>query len=322
MSYNGLDLPGNGHNIGNLGESVTNARRDAMTDTKAITSDQIEQAVKTLKKFRPVYSGIVSFYGKIFMAQENAKSDININPIHIPAEVLAVKTREELPLVNMADFVVDVKAGQILFKKICHILQSATEEMATCADVLLTAVGDSIQPADLFMSLLAADDDFFNKTAKKLNIDKKTLAFITYSSIKPSITMCAEQLSTYLEEDMQGEKGYCPICGNLPGLSTLHDEGKRFLHCSFCWHEWVSKRVYCPFCDNTDSKSLHYFFSEEEKDYRIYVCDNCKKYLKTIDSRKTDRLIYPPLEQVASLHLDFKAQEMGFESGMQLELSI
>ncbi len=293
-----------------------------MTGNAAITSDQIARAVKTLKQIRPVYSGMLSFYGKIFIAQEDAKSNINLKPIHIPAEVLAVKTREKLPLVNMTDFVIDVEAGHILFKKICKILQSATEEMAACAGALLTAVGDSIRPADLFSNLLAADDGFFNKTSKKLTIDKKTLAFITYSSIKPSVTLCAEQLSTYLEKDIPEEKGYCPICGNLPGLSTLHDAGKRFLHCSFCWHEWVSKRVYCPFCDNTESKSLHYFFSEEEKDYRIYVCDNCKKYLKTVDSRKADRLLYPPLEQVSSLHLDFKAQEMGFESGMQLELSI
>ena len=293
-----------------------------MTGAKAITSDQIERVVKTLKQIRPVYSGILSFYGKIFIAQEDAKSNINLKPIHIPAEVLAIKTKKKLPLVNMTDFVIDVEAGHLLFKTICKILQTATEEMATCADTMINAFGDRLQPADLFSNLLAADDDFFNKTAQKLTIDKKTLAFITYSSIKPSVTLCAEQLSTYLEKDIQGEKGYCPICGNLPGLSTLHDAGKRFLHCSFCWHEWASKRVYCPFCDNIDSKSLHYFFNEEEKDYRIYVCDNCKKYLKTVDSTKADRLLYPPLEQVSSLHLDFKAQEMGFESGMQLELSI
>ena len=293
-----------------------------MTGTNTITSDQIDRAIKLLTQIRPVYSGILSFYGKIFTAQEGAKSNINLRPIDIPTAVLAIKTRENLPLVNMTDFVIDCEAGHTLFINICKILESATAEMAACAETLLRVVGDTIPPADLFSSLLAADDGFFEKTAQKLSIDKKTLAFITYSSIKPSVTLCAEQLSTYLERDMQAKKGYCPICGNLPGLSTLHDDGKRFLHCSFCWHEWISKGVYCPFCDNTDSKALHYFFSEGERDYRIYACDNCKKYLKTVDSRETDRFLYPPLEQVSSLHLDFKAQEMGFESGMQLELSI
>ena len=293
-----------------------------MTGSSAITSDNIERAVKALSRIRPAYSGMLSFYGKIFIAQENAKSQINLDPIHIPVEVLAVKTREQLPLVNMSDFAVDIEAGYHLMKTICNILLTATEEMAICAKALLKALDDNLQPSDLFSNLLAADDGFFNNTAIDLAIDKKTLAFIAYSSIKPSVALCAEQLSTYLEKDLPTEKGYCPICGNLPGLSTLRQEGRRFLHCSFCWHEWISRRVYCPFCDNTDSKSIHYFFSEEEKDYRMYVCDRCKKYLKTVDARKADRWLYPPLEQVSSLHLDFKAQEMGLESGMPLELSL
>jgi hypothetical protein len=42
--------------------------------------------------------------------------------------------------------------------------------------------------------------------------------------------------------------------------------------------------------------------------------------MKTVDTRKTQHVIYAPLEQVSTLHLDFKAQEMGFESGIQLQL--
>jgi hypothetical protein len=41
-----------------------------MAGAKAIRLDQIEGAVKALSKIRPVYSGMLSFYGKIFMAQE------------------------------------------------------------------------------------------------------------------------------------------------------------------------------------------------------------------------------------------------------------
>ena len=100
-------------------------------------------------------------------------------------------------------------------------------------------------------------------------------------------------------------------------LSMFEGEvGERFLLCGFCWHKWSSKRLYCPFCDNTDNKTLNYLYSEEEKEYRIDLCDKCKKYIKTIDTRKTERIIYPPLEQVATLHLDIKAKEMKYESGI------
>ena len=75
---------------------------------------------------------------------------------------------------------------------------------------------------------------------------------------------------------------------------------------------------YCPFCDNSTNKDLHYLFSAEEKNLRVDLCDKCGKYLKTLDTRQTDRLIYPPLEQVSTLHLDIKAREEGFEAGIKL----
>jgi hypothetical protein len=36
--------------------------------------------------------------------------------------------------------------------------------------------------------------------------------------------------------------------------------------------------------------------------------------VKTVDGRKLARPVYPPLEQVATLHLDLKAAEAGYES--------
>jgi FdhE protein len=52
------------------------------------------------------------------------------------------------------------------------------------------------------------------------------------------------------------------------------------------------------------------------------VCDNCKKYIKTLDTRKVERLIYPPLEQISTIHLDIKAQEMGFVPGIKLFMQV
>jgi len=43
---------------------------------------------------------------------------------------------------------------------------------------------------------------------------------------------------------------------------------------------------------------------------------NVKKYVKTVDTRKIDRFFYPPLEQIATLHLDMKANETGLERGV------
>jgi len=292
-----------------------------MIEKIALTSEHIKEAVKALKSLRPVYKNMLDFYEKIFTAQENIKGQIQIEPIIISDEMLSVKAKEQFPLINVSDFIIDSKASRLLLIQICNIAKEVEGDMAASATALSKAIEtETIDPDALFYSLFEGGASFFEKTAGKFKIDKNALAFITYSSIKPSLNICAGQLSTYLDKESTWEKGYCPVCGSMPGLSMFIGEGERFLFCSFCWHQWSSRRLYCPFCDNKDSKTLNYFYSEEEKEYRVDLCDSCKKYIKTIDTRETERYIYPPLEAVSTLHLDIKAQEKGFESGVALGL--
>jgi FdhE protein len=294
---------------------------DAMTADLAITSQQIKQAVAALKKLRPAYADLLNFYENIFVAQEDAKGQIGIEPTEISAETLALKRKEKFSLIGISEFVVDHKAATALLKRLCRITETGNDEMAEAARTIRNAItAGELDARVVFAALLNTDDAFLEKIEKNMGIDKKTLAFMAYNSIKPSLVHCAEQLASYLDPDDAWDRGFCPVCGSAPGFSLFEDEGKRILFCGFCWHQWTAQRIYCPFCENKDSKTLHYFFSEKDKDYRIDVCDSCQTYLKAIDQRSTDRIIYPPLEFVASLHLDLKAQEMGFKSGIQLEL--
>ncbi len=287
----------------------------------AVTSKQVKQAVAALKKLRPAYADLLNFYENIFVAQEDCKSQINIDPIKISAETLALKKKEKFSLIAISEFVVDQKAAIALLNQICRIIETANSEMADAARVIQnTMTAAELDPGAVFAALLNSEDAYFKQIEKDMGIEKKALAFVAYSSIKPSLVHCAGQLASYLDSDPPWDRGFCPICGSAPGFSMFKDEGKRVLFCGFCWHQWAAQRIYCPFCENKDSQTLHYYFSETEKNYRMDVCDSCKTYLKAIDQRNTDRIIYPPLEFVASLHLDIKAQEMGFKSGIQLEL--
>jgi FdhE protein len=292
-----------------------------MSDNIQFNEDQITKAAESLKELRPAYGAILDFYKQIFIAQEDSKDKIQIDPIQISEEMLSIKADEEFPLVNLSEFAIDTKASKMLLIKICGITKESSGDMASSARTILKAIdAEEFDLDSLFFGLLEEDDSIFEKTAKKHAIKKGDLAFIVYNSIKPSLSLCAEQLSAYLDKDQPWTKGYCPICGSHPGLSMFQGEGERFLFCSFCWYKWASNRIFCPFCDNTDTKTLNYFFSEDEKEYRVDLCDKCKKYIKTIDSRKTERIIYPPIEQVATLHLDIKAKEMKYESGIDVSL--
>ena len=289
-----------------------------MTVNFAQTPDQVKRAVDTVIQNNPVYADMLGFYGRLFVAQEESKSRLQIEPLQIPDDVLAVKAQEKFPLIEIKDFVYDKVESPNLFVAIGKLAKEANPKLAASAAILIKAVDTNLDPESLFSALLTGNEALFENISEDLEIEKQVLGFMTYNSLKPSLGTGAVQLAAYLTQDEPWLKGYCPICGSAPILSILEGEGARSLICSFCWHQWSVKRVYCPFCDNSDNKDLHYLFSEDEKDLRVDLCSKCNKYLKTLDTRKADRMIYPPLEQVSTLHLDIKAREEGFEPGIKL----
>ena len=290
----------------------------SMTPNLALTSDQVQRAVAAVKKSKPVYEEILNFYGRVFAAQIESMRRLHLEPLQIPDKVRSVKTVAKFPLIEIKQFVYDKIESGKLFISICRLAHEANPKLAGAAQRILDASEETVAPDELFTALLSGDEALFENISAELEIEKQVLGFITYNSIKPSLCTCADQLAGYLDQSEPWLLGNCPVCGSAPILSILEDEGARSLTCSFCWYKWPVKRLYCPFCENSDSKLLHYLFSEEEKDVRVDLCDNCKKYIKTVDSRRVNRLIYPPLEQISTLHLDIKAREEGFEAGVKL----
>ncbi len=284
----------------------------------------LKKAVAVLKEARPAYKELLDFYEKLCLAQEASKEDIELDPIEISEDLLSVKRKERFPLIDTTDFAIDIKASEALLANFCRLASDSNEVLAQNASNIKDALTTgSLETSALFSKVLKGDDTYLYEIAKRLDIDKKILAFAAYSSIRPSLCLCAEKLSAYIDNESIWPKGYCPICGSVPSLSILRGEGgKRSFVCSLCAHEWEAIRIFCPFCENKDQKSLNYFFSEEEKDCRVDVCGKCKKYIKTIDVRQLERPMYPVVEQIATLHLDMMAREQGLESGIPLWLQI
>ena len=293
-----------------------------MTSYLALTSGQVKKAVEAVKKSKPVYAAIIDFYGKVFEAQEDCKSRIDLEPLQLSEDLRTARARENLSLIEIKEFVYDDTESTNLFMTICNLSKNSNPQLSASAAVIWNAVKKTLKPAELFSVHLEGNEALFENIADELKVEKQVIGYIAYNSLKPSIGACAEQLAVYLGQGEPWLQGFCPICGSAPILSILADEGRRRLVCSFCWHLWSAKRVHCPYCESSQTKDLHYFYYEEEKDTRVDLCDNCKKYIKTIDSRKTDRLIYPPLEQIASMHLDIKAQELGYAPGIRLFMQV
>ena len=289
-----------------------------MADTQEsldITPEAVSLAAEAMMAAKPAYRELINFYGHIFAAQEDARQRIRLEPVVIPEELLTIRRREQLPLVPVSGMAFDPAAAGVLLGEICGIVVDSETGLSSSARTL-SAKSTEIVP--LFRDFLNEDEAAMARAAADIGVDTPALAFFLYHSLRPALRCCARQLSGFLTDDPVWEQGYCPICGSLPGLSCLEGDGERSLFCSFCWHKWPLRRALCPFCGNQDQEHRLFLYSDEEPEYRVDACTSCRKYIKTVDTRVLGRPSYPPLEQIASLHLDIKATEAGYTAGIPI----
>ena len=130
-------------------------------------------------------------------------------------------------------------------------------------------------------------------------------------ALKPYLEWGAERVLPHVEVEYW-KRGYCPVCAGTPGFAFLGGElGTRYLLCSRCSCQWPYRRVGCPFCGTDDHTKLSYYLSEDRV-YRLYICQACRRYLKVLDRRKVDRQVLFPVERVTTVGMDLAARQEGY----------
>ncbi|MGQ9595339.1 MAG: formate dehydrogenase accessory protein FdhE [Anaerolineae bacterium] len=131
-------------------------------------------------------------------------------------------------------------------------------------------------------------------------------------ALVPYVQQMADAVRPLLREELW-RRGICPVCGGWPQFAFLEREtGARRLYCARCDTTWGFDRVTCPFCREVDA--MVYYPSEDEV-YRLYACEACKRYLKTMDLRRTLRTPEPLVERLVTISMDLAAQEKGYGFG-------
>lgn len=276
----------------------------------------VRETAAAIINMRPAYENILDYYLRIFILQEESGKTVNVERIEIGEDALRVKLDAGMPLIELPDFRIDMKASESLFVELGKI--GGNETLASGFEKMSAAMSDGrLNGEELFSAILGEYRDYFASLGESLGIDPAIPRFAAYNSVKPSIALCAERLAEHLKNEGPEYSGHCPVCGSLPCLSLLADEGRRKLVCGFCDHEWPVRRLFCPYCRNTEQKELGYIYSEEEPHYRIDTCGKCRKYLKAADLRNFPYSFHTGLEQASTLHLDMIARKEGYDGGTE-----
>jgi formate dehydrogenase maturation protein FdhE len=137
---------------------------------------------------------------------------------------------------------------------------------------------------------------------------------IILATVQPFLGAWAVEAIKVVDQE-QWRQGYCPVCGGVPDLSLLDGaNGARRLVCARCDAQWLFQRLQCPFCDNHEADSLAYFPDASGR-YRLYVCDACHGYVKTVDLRSASAPAHVAVERLLTTDLDRQAAAHGYSPG-------
>lgn len=143
------------------------------------------------------------------------------------------------------------------------------------------------------------------------DIDPGLLAFVFSMGLRPFLRARAEDLMPFVDYGAWYRR-HCPICGGQPDMAALENgSGRRRLLCSRCDSEWTFTRLGCAFCANEDPARFAYYPTDDNV-YRLAVCEQCRRYLKTIDLRETAGERCLAAERVLTVSLDAAAEEAGY----------
>lgn len=107
----------------------------------------------------------------------------------------------------------------------------------------------------------------------------------------------------------EAESTGCPICGESVAFSVLTPpNGKRYLHCTLCGHEWPTTRVGCIRCGRGEALQENYLNSGEFPGIDVVACEACGQYFKELDLRLLSVADYI-WEDVKTLPLNYAAEQ-------------
>lgn len=253
---------------------------------------------------------IFDFYRKLFLLQEEFLDTCT----SLPDDYMRLK-RDTLPAISVDELTAD--------DGIKNLMSNLLTELTTVISELNSGMNFSelirsfmTETDSLLRSLLKQDYGYLEIKAKENRLDVDEYIFVLHNVFKPFMIRLKELIGLKIEKE-DWLKGNCPVCGYLPDMSKIVEsrENQRLLHCSMCEYEWEFPRLVCPVCGCDDQAKHGFFEYDDNNNYRIYYCDECKHYIKTIRVPKLNEesRFNLSVEDVITGFLDSSMIEKGYK---------
>ena len=282
--------------------------------TADAAAEKITSALNGIEAENPHLKEILQAFRGILMEQASWKSEL---PAQDCAEIAPPNPERFGKGVSLTDRVWLSRLGNLwptAAERMIPALIGGFPKIQRELEQLRTAMLQKSFAPDLFLSAVFGGRIVeVSEYAETLGLTTEFLEFVLTQAARPIVEKRAETLAPLIA-GLTWDKGYCPICGSLPGLSLLKEkEGQRWLRCGFCANIWRFHRTTCPFCEAQGPDDFELTYVEGREHERIEACHQCKKYLTGIDLRNLANEVVLEVAGFGLMHLDAIAQEKGFD---------
>ena len=275
--------------------------------TKDTTSKILKKLVE-LEKEEGSLPLLLEFYRELLQIQSRTQKRIGTPEPGLSRKAISQRIEKGQPLIGFDELALDWALVRDVFVEITAAFASYPQLFGETPERLRKP------GAGRLLTKKAVKAWFTGKELPPMLLDgisENLIQSIIQATLQPFLASYAQALIGSVDQKFW-RRGYCPICGGSPDLAFLEKEyGARWLLCSRCDSKWLFQRLECPYCGNQEQKTLA-FFTDDTELYRLYVCEQCKCYLKAIDLRKTESEVPLPLERFYTLDLDLQAKEYGY----------
>lgn len=252
----------------------------------------------------------VGLYRQLVRIQSEAKSRFAVPKLSLSADTISERCSQGVPLLSFQELSPHWAQLENLVQEVIPLVTDDSPDPTNEAQGLRNIASNTALLEEVVR--VWYDGSSLTTIAAAQHVDDQLLTFVVGSALKPLLSAYCEVLWPLVNQE-SWRRRYCPICGGKPDFAFLDRErGARWLLCLRCDAEWLFQRLECPYCGNQKQASLSYF-TDDRGLYRLYVCEECRGYIKAIDLRRTQSDVLLSLERILTLDMDRQAQEAGYK---------
>ena len=265
--------------------------------------------LRALKSLHPELASAVEMQIELVELQRRIQSRMSTPLVQRDDASIRRRLLQGERLVEFDDLRLDWTDFRLLFRQVADILRRY----------------DALEPGDyVWLQVLARDGDrlravtvdYYCRTSRPDQAGPAPddrpgmLEQVLTLALRPFLARSADVWMTKLDLS-EWRRSWCLVCGGEPDFAVLPSSGDRWLICSRCSAQWPFTAA-CPFCGDDSLGSVTSFASRDGR-YRVYGCNECRKYLKAYDARGASRPVMPVVDTIATLPLDAAAIQRGYD---------